>query len=68
MGALMTVDELMKYLNVSRPTVYLWVKEGTIPAIKIKGVLRFDRDEVDQLIKSRSTTTNGTSTPNNTEE
>lgn len=57
MGTLMTVVDLANYLNLSKSTVYLWVKKGLIPAIKIEGTktLRFDKDDINRTLKNQPT-------------
>lgn len=63
MATLMTVVDLANYLNLSKATIYLWVKKGIIPAMKIEGTktLRFDKEDVDRVLKARSATNNNQS-------
>jgi excisionase family DNA binding protein len=51
-GQILTVKELAKYIKLTTVTIYKYVKVGTIPAHKIGGVWRFDKDQIDELIKS----------------
>jgi len=44
---LMTIDEIADYLRVKKRTVYGWLKQGKIPAIKTVGQWRFKRDKID---------------------
>ena len=48
--------ELCHYLDVTEPTIYRWMKLG-MPSIQIvrNGKRYFDLDEIDEWIKSRST-------------
>ncbi len=48
-GAL-TIEEAARRLSVHRNTVYRWAQEGTIPARKIGGVWRIDRNALDALL------------------
>jgi len=43
---LVTIKELSDFLKVKPSTLYSWVHYGTIPFIKLNGLLRFDMDEV----------------------
>jgi excisionase family DNA binding protein len=53
MPKLMDVDELAKYLKLRRQTIYNWLHQKKISGIKMGGVWRFDRREVDAWLKSR---------------
>lgn len=50
---LMDLDELAEYLRLQKQTIYNWLHEGKITGIKVGGVWRFDRREVDSWLKSR---------------
>ena len=52
MGQILTVKELAKYIKLTTVTIYKYVKVGAIPAHKIGGVWRFDKDQIDELMKS----------------
>ena len=52
MGQILTVKELAEYLKLTTVTIYKYVKVGAIPAQKIGGVWRFDKDQIDELMKS----------------
>ncbi len=43
---LLSVTEAAEYLSVSRTTVYRLVHAGAVPAVKVGGQLRLDRDEL----------------------
>jgi excisionase family DNA binding protein len=51
---LMTIEDLAEYLKVTRRTIYEWVKQDKIPAIKLVGQWRFKRDKIDAWLESRS--------------
>ena len=46
-----TVGEVAEFLKVKQATLYSWVNNGTIPAYKLSGLIRFDMDEVEEWIK-----------------
>ena len=48
---LLTVKDLATRLQVKDKTVYAWVSQGKIPAVKINGVLRFDAIEIEQWLQ-----------------
>jgi len=47
---LMTIDELAKYLRVTKRTIYDWLQKGRIPASKVVGQWRFRKDKIDQWL------------------
>ena len=53
MARLIDIDELADYLRLKRQTIYNWLHEGKISGIKVGGVWRFDRREVDSWLRSR---------------
>jgi excisionase family DNA binding protein len=50
---LMNIDELADYLRIQRQTIYNWLNQGKISGIKVGGVWRFDRKDVDDWLRSR---------------
>lgn len=50
--ALMDIKELSVWLNLKPSTLYLWVAERKIPALKIHGVIRFERDVIEQWLQT----------------
>jgi len=50
---LMTIDEVAQYLRVKRRTIYEWVKNHRIPAIKTVGQWRFKREKIDAWLDSQ---------------
>lgn len=48
---LVTIKELSEFLKVKPSTLYFWVHNGTIPFIKLNGLLRFDMDEIQEWVK-----------------
>ena len=53
MTRLMDIDELADYLRLKRQTLYNWLHQGKIAGIKVGGVWRFDRKDVDAWLKTR---------------
>lgn len=53
MSHLMDVDELAKYLKLKRQTIYNWLHQRKITGIKIGGVWRFERREIDRWLRSQ---------------
>ncbi len=53
MPRLIDIDELANYLKLQKQTIYNWLHQGKISGIKVGGVWRFDRREVDSWLKSR---------------
>ena len=54
MHNLLDVDDLAKYLKLQKQTIYNWLNQKKISGIKIGGVWRFDKKEVDKWLKSLS--------------
>jgi excisionase family DNA binding protein len=53
MTKLINIDELARYLKIKRQTIYNWLHKGKISGMKVGGVWRFDRREIDNWLKSR---------------
>ena len=49
---IMTIEEVAKYLRVKKRTIYDWVKNGKIPAVKTVGQWRFKREKIDKWLES----------------
>ena len=54
MKNLLDVDDLAKYLKLQKQTIYNWLNQRKISGMKIGGVWRFDKNEVDKWLKSRA--------------
>lgn len=50
---LMDIDELADYLRLRRQTIYNWLHQNKISGIKIGGVWRFNRREIDKWLRSK---------------
>ena len=46
-----TIKEAAKYLGVSQPTIFRWMKEGTLSFYKIGGATRFSQEGLDSIIE-----------------
>ena len=53
MPEIMTTKELSRYLKIQRVTISKYAAEGKIPAVRIGGVGRFDRDVTDDWRRTR---------------
>lgn len=53
MARLIDIDELAEYLKLQKQTIYNWLHQRKISGIKVGGVWRFERREVDNWLKSR---------------
>ena len=54
MRNLLDVDDLAKYLKLQKQTIYNWLNQRKISGMKIGGVWRFDKQEIDKWLKSQS--------------
>lgn len=54
MKRLLNVEELAQYLNLQKQTIYNWLNQRKISGIKIGGVWRFDKKEIDKWLKEQS--------------
>lgn len=53
-GGLMTIEDLSGYLKVTRRTIYEWLKNNKIPAIKLVGQWRFKKDKIDSWLEDKA--------------
>ena len=53
MKRLMNIDELADYLRLRKQTIYNWLHQKKISGIKMGGVWRFDKREVDAWLKGK---------------
>jgi excisionase family DNA binding protein len=51
--ALMTIDDLSLYLKVTKRTIYEWLKDKKIPAVKLIGQWRFRKEKIDAWLESK---------------
>lgn len=53
MNRLMDIEELAHYLRLRKQTIYNWLSKRKISGMKVGGVWRFDRKEVDSWLKDQ---------------
>jgi len=53
MPRLIDIDELADYLRLKKQTIYNWLHQGKISGMKVGGVWRFNRRDVDAWLRSR---------------
>ncbi|MDR7482176.1 MAG: helix-turn-helix domain-containing protein [Armatimonadota bacterium] len=49
----MTVDQVARYLQLNRLTVYRYIREGRLPASRIGKVYRIRVDDVERFLEAR---------------
>ena len=54
MNRLLNVEELAQYLNLQKQTIYNWLSQRKISGIKIGGVWRFDKREIDKWLRAQA--------------
>lgn len=53
MPSLLDIDDLASYLKLRKQTIYNWLHQRKITGIKVGGVWRFDRREIESWLKSK---------------
>ena len=51
---LLNVEELAEYLHLQKQTIYNWLSQRKISGIKIGGVWRFDKREIDKWLRAQA--------------
>ena len=51
-AVLCTIKELAEALRINPSTLYAWAAQGRIPCVKIHGLVRFRRDDIERWIES----------------
>jgi len=54
MKRLLSVEDLATYLNLKKQTIYNWLSQNKLSGMKVGGVWRFDKQEIDIWLKSQS--------------
>ncbi len=54
---LLTAKEMADYIRVHFKTVYKWKAEGRIPYVETNGLIRFNKNDIEEWIKKRSSIT-----------
>ena len=52
-SSVLTIDELAKYLKISKSTLYKLAQEGSVPAQKVGKHWRFHKEAVDEWLRKR---------------
>jgi len=52
-GQILTTKELCEYLKLTEVTIYKYAKEGKIPGFRVGSRWRFDKDQIDEFLKSK---------------
>ncbi len=63
MSRLIDIDELADYLKLKKQTIYNWLKQGKISGIKVGGVWRFDRRDIEIWLRSKKRESTPPSSP-----
>ncbi len=48
----LTVDDISKYLSVTKDTIYKWIETRNMPAHKVGRKWMFQKTEIDEWVKS----------------
>ncbi|PIQ89888.1 MAG: DNA-binding protein [Candidatus Omnitrophica bacterium CG11_big_fil_rev_8_21_14_0_20_42_13] len=48
-----TIEEVSDYLKIPKQTLYLWARNGSIPAIKVGKHWRFKKSSIDKWIEHK---------------
>lgn len=64
MSRLIDIDELADYLKLKKQTIYNWLNQRKISGIKVGGVWRFDRKDIDNWLRSKKRESIGSTAPN----
>ena len=51
---LLTVNEVATLVGVHPKTIYAWVRNGTIPYLKVAHTVRFSRRQIDDWLEANS--------------
>ena len=52
MNSYWDIRQLSVYLHVKPSTLYSWAEQGRIPCLKIHGLVRFRRDDIEHWVES----------------
>lgn len=53
MTAVYTVPEICALMNVSRETVYRWLRTGELRSLKVGGLRRITEDQLNEFLASK---------------
>jgi excisionase family DNA binding protein len=52
LSSLLTPDDVVAYLRISKPTLYRLVEQRVIPFFKVSGTLRFSHEDITAFVAS----------------
>lgn len=52
--SILTIDEVMELLSVTRFTVHRWIKDGKLRAVRIGRELRVTKEYLDEFLESNT--------------
>lgn len=52
--SILTIDEVMELLSVTRFTVHKWIKDGKLRAVRIGRELRVTKEYLDEFLESNT--------------
>lgn len=52
MKRLLSVEDLAQYLNLEKQTIYNWLSQRKLQGMKIGGVWRFDKRNIDKWLRA----------------
>lgn len=61
---ILTVEEVGSYLQIPKQTLYVWAREGKIPAIKVGKHWRFKKSSLDIWMQEKEKSNHKRSTVN----
>ncbi len=50
----LSIPEAAEYLGISQPTLFRWMKQGTVTYYKVGGSTRFSRTSLDMVVQKRT--------------
>lgn len=53
MDELLTIEELARYLKISKHTLYKMVEKGKLPALKIANQWRFKKGDINKWVEKQ---------------
>jgi len=57
--SLWNADDVGKYLNVSKDTIYRWIETKQMPTVRVGKKWLFRKEEIDAWLDSMKSTSNG---------
>jgi excisionase family DNA binding protein len=52
----MTAVQAADYLQVKEKTIRNWTSQGKIPSVKISGIVRYKKSEIDKVMEKKGNT------------